>query len=269
MKLTVLVDNNTYIDQYYWGEPAVSYYVEMDGCNILFDTGYSDLFLKNAEKMGIDLGTVTHIVLSHGHNDHSNGLQFLDAPTNLPLPQLIAHPHCFLPKQIGAEWIGAPVSADQAAHRFSFVPAVKPYSLSEHCVFLGEIPQLNDYEGRNPFGTTVINGMVTGDTLLDDSALVCKTKEGLFIIAGCAHSGICNTVEYARRVCGEERVAGVIGGFHLFETDERLQKTIAYFNRISVKALYPCHCVSLRVKCEMAKKLDLTEVGVGLQLELP
>ena len=55
MKLTVLVDNNTYIDQYYLGEPAFCCLLEAEGKKILFDTGYSDIFLKNAEKMGIDL----------------------------------------------------------------------------------------------------------------------------------------------------------------------------------------------------------------------
>ena len=55
MKLRVLVDNNTYIDRYYLGEPAVSYYIECDGIRLLFDAGYSDVFLKNAEALGIDL----------------------------------------------------------------------------------------------------------------------------------------------------------------------------------------------------------------------
>lgn len=48
MKLTVLVDNNTYIDQYYLGEPAVSYYIEIDDMKILFDTGYSHICIQNA-----------------------------------------------------------------------------------------------------------------------------------------------------------------------------------------------------------------------------
>ena len=80
MKLTVLVDNNTYIDQYYLGEPAVSYYIEDEGARVLLDTGYSDIFLSNAEKMGIDLSRLTHIALSHGHNDHTGGLRFLLEP---------------------------------------------------------------------------------------------------------------------------------------------------------------------------------------------
>lgn len=48
MKLTILVDNNTYIDKYYYGEPAVSYYIETEDNRVLFDTGYSDVILKNA-----------------------------------------------------------------------------------------------------------------------------------------------------------------------------------------------------------------------------
>ena len=74
MKLTVLVDNATIIDRYFLAEPAVSYLLEDGDARILLDTGYSDVFLKNARAMGIDLSRVTDIVLSHGHNDHTGGL---------------------------------------------------------------------------------------------------------------------------------------------------------------------------------------------------
>lgn len=49
MKLTILVDNNTYIDRYLTGEPGVCYYIECSGLKLLFDVGYSDIFLKNAQ----------------------------------------------------------------------------------------------------------------------------------------------------------------------------------------------------------------------------
>ena len=77
MKLRVLEDNNTFIDEYYLGEPAVSYYIENENEKILFDTGYSDAFIQNAKKMSIDLNQVQKIVLSHGHNDHTGGLPYL------------------------------------------------------------------------------------------------------------------------------------------------------------------------------------------------
>lgn len=59
MRLTVVVDNHTYIDQYYCGEPAVCYDIQTENAHILFDTGYSDLLLQNAEKMNINLKNLT------------------------------------------------------------------------------------------------------------------------------------------------------------------------------------------------------------------
>ena len=65
MRLKVLVDNNTYIDHnYFMGEPALSFYIENENDKILFDTGYTDIFMRNAEKMNIDLSKVNKIVFS-------------------------------------------------------------------------------------------------------------------------------------------------------------------------------------------------------------
>lgn len=77
MKLTVLVDNNTYIDRYFLGEPGLSFYVEENDKNILFDVGYSNIFIKNSFKMNIDIKKTDHIVLSHGHIDHTWGMTHL------------------------------------------------------------------------------------------------------------------------------------------------------------------------------------------------
>ena len=74
MKLTVLVDNNTIIDRYFYGEPGVSYFIEDEDIKALFDVGYSKLFIKNAIKMGLDIKNIDSVVISHGHNDHTGGL---------------------------------------------------------------------------------------------------------------------------------------------------------------------------------------------------
>lgn len=76
MKLKVLEDNNTFIDEYYLGEPGVSYYIEDGVEKILFDTGYSSIILENASKMNIDLNKINKLVISHGHDDHTGGLKF-------------------------------------------------------------------------------------------------------------------------------------------------------------------------------------------------
>ena len=106
------------------------------------------------------------------------------------------------------------------------------------------------------------------DAVLDDSALVYKSEKGLFIITGCSHSGICNIMEYAKEVCKENKIYGVIGGFHLFDVNDRLMKTIQYLKENSVELLYPCHCVSLEAKIQMGKKLNIREVGVGVEINI-
>ena len=260
MKLTVLVDNNTYIDQYYFGEPAFCCLLEGEGKKILFDTGYSDIFLKNAKKMGIALDDLTHVVLSHGHNDHTRGLQFLPPSS----ARLVAHPGCFVPKFCDGQDIGAPFSAQDAAQRWELHLSRRPEALTEHLLWLGEIPRTTDFENRTPIG--ISGGQ--DDFLPDDTALVWQREDGIFIITGCSHSGICNIVEYAKQVCGNDRVLGILGGFHLLEDGPQLDRTVDYLAGLDLQMLYPCHCVCLQAKAKMLTRMPVTEVGVGMTLEL-
>ena len=144
----------------------------------------------------------------------------------------------------------------------------EPIQVTEHITYLGEIPISNDFEPRYTIGKSVNNGEKTEDNLEEDSAIVYKANDGLFIITGCSHSGICNIIEYAKKVCNDNRILGVIGGFHLFDNDDRLKNTINYLKDNNIKYLYPCHCVSLTAKVEMAKQLKINEVGVGLEIEI-
>ena len=267
MKLNVFVDNNTFIDMYYLGEPAVSYYIEDEGEKILFDTGYSDVFIRNANKMDIDLDGIDKIVISHGHNDHTGGLAYFKGQ-NRDL-ELIAHPDCFCFREdpYGLE-IGAPVDKETLDKNYKLTLTDKPYQVSKNITFLGEIPELNDFEKRYAIGNKVINGLKDADYIRDDSAIVYKSPKGLFVITGCSHSGICNIIEYASEVMNEDKIYGVIGGFHLFDCDERLDKTVEYLESKNIELLYPCHCVSLAAKIMMSKKLNIRETGVGLRLEI-
>ena len=135
-------------------------------------------------------------------------------------------------------------------------------------IYLGEIPRINTYENQKSIGKYIQDGILKDDYLLDDTAMVYKSQKGLFIITGCSHSGICNIVEYAKKVCSEEKVCGVLGGFHLFEDDEQLRSTIEYLESNQIERFYPCHCVSLLAKVKMMNKLPVTETGVGLVVEI-
>ena len=267
MKLKVLADNNTFIDMYYLGEPAVSYYIEDGKDKILFDVGYSDAFLKNAEKMNIDIDCINKVVISHGHDDHTRGLKyFFDKKRNV---ELISHPECFNYKEdSNGIYIGSPLSKNELSKLCKLNLTKEPIQISKNIIYLGQIPTLNDFEPRYSIGKSIISGEKIDDKLEDDSAIVYKGSEGLFVITGCSHSGICNIIEYAKKVCSDNRIFGVIGGFHLFDNDDRLKNTINYLKDNNIKYLYPCHCVSLNAKIEMAKQLTINEVGVGLEIKI-
>ncbi|MGL6294150.1 MBL fold metallo-hydrolase [Eubacterium aggregans] len=181
---------------------------------------------------------------------------------------LCAHPHCFLPKYDGEAFIGAPYNPGEIARVTRYRPTVGVCHLSERLVFLGEIPRGTDFEARAHIGTTIVEGRVEADTLRDDSALVYQNGEGIFIITGCSHSGICNIIYYAKKVCGEEHIHGVLGGFHLLEDSPQLDQTIAYLKANRIDAVYPCHCVSLLAKAKMMSVLPVQEVGAGIVIEI-
>jgi 7,8-dihydropterin-6-yl-methyl-4-(beta-D-ribofuranosyl)aminobenzene 5'-phosphate synthase len=266
MKLKILVDNNTYIDQYYCGEPAVSYYIEDEDCRMLLDVGYSDLFIKNAHAFDISLEDINTIVISHGHDDHTRGLKYYFEQDHKNNISIIAHPDAFKEKFIDSLKICSPILKEELNQKCNLILSKEPVKLSKNITFLGEIPNLNDFEIRKPIGKQITNETAAFDYVLDDTALVYKAEHGIYIITGCSHSGICNIIEYSKKVCNDNRILGVIGGFHLFEVNNQVAKTIDYLKQNNIKELYPCHCTSFLVKAEIHKILPIKEVGVGLEL---
>ncbi len=278
MELTVLVDNNTLIDRYFLGEPGISYFIEDNGTRILFDLGYSDAFMINARKMGIDLLKLDHVILSHGHLDHTWGLDpFIRALTEAQIegrpctrPSLCAHPNVFATKTVqGLPEIGSMISAKKVARHLNLQLSKDPVRITDRLVFLGEIPRIFSFE-EALLGETETNGTMVPDTLMDDSSLAYGSDQGLVIITGCAHAGICNTIEYAKKVCGDKRIHAVIGGFHLQNPSKpRMEQTTGYLAAQHIVALYPCHCTDLQSKIALARVLPVHETGSGLHLSYP
>lgn len=267
MQLQILMDNHTEIDVYYLGEPAVSYWIAEGGKAFLFDTGYSDAFLKNARDMGLALTKADAILLSHSHNDHTGGLRHLLAENWAKKPRLIAHPDALLPHEYEGMDIGSPLSQAVLAEKTNLLLTKEPVWLTEKLVWLGEIPHTIDFEPSYTIGTVERDGKKIPDTIADDTALAYIGEEGLSIITGCSHAGICNIIAYAKRITGVEKIASVLGGFHLFDLDARARATIAFLQREQIPALYPCHCTSFAVRAALHQACPIGEVAVGTKLE--
>lgn len=286
MKLTVLIDNNTLIDRYYLGEPGVSYFIETGASRVLFDVGYSDAFLRNARTAGLDPLSADYVVLSHGHIDHTGGLDallkaYMEARFErgcTAMPQLVAHPDALMPKFLstedGAFSIGSPISAAVLGLSFDLRTSHKPLWLDERLVFLGEIERRTDFEQPGPIGrrggadSGSTDNQAEPDDLLDDTAMAYLAEDGLVIITGCSHAGICNIVETARRVTGIEKVIDIIGGFHLLDPPQaQLDGTVEYLRGLNLRQLRACHCTDLPSKIALSAAAPLKEVGSGLVIE--
>jgi len=276
LELRVLVDNNTLIDRYFHGEPGVAYHLQDGGTRILFDVGYSDAFIRNAEKMGICLLDLDSVVLSHGHLDHTWGLYHLIKlytetrmkKIDCDNPTLVAHPYTFLTRTVdGIPEIGSLISEDKLSCHFNMRLSKEPLWLTDNLVFLGEIERTNDFEAMAPIGRILRDGTEEDDYVLDDSALVYTSPKGLTIVTGCSHAGICNIIEYAKKVCGDDRVVDIIGGFHLLAPSyEQLQGTSEYMKELQPETVHAAHCTDLNSKIMLSRVVDIREVGVGVRL---
>lgn len=216
-------------------EHGLSFLVEVDGQKILLDTGASDLYCRNAERLDIDLDEIDRVVLSHGHFDHGDGLAFIEGKP------LVCHPGCFRKRFRESESvnIGLALTRSELAQRMDLETSADPMQLTQHLWFLGEVPRRNDFEATE---TRYVLEDGEKDFITDDSGLACITSNGLVVISGCAHSGICNMVDHARKVSGTEHVDAVIGGFHLSRPDRQTKRTIEYLKMLDVMKVMPSHC---------------------------
>lgn len=183
-------------------------------------------------------------------------------------PTLIAHPDVFVPRSFNdTDEFGMITQQSLVSKYMGTELTKKEYWLTDKLVFLGEIPRMNDFEAKMPIGQIKIDGVVTDDFSIDDSALCYCSEHGLVIITGCSHAGICNIINYAKEVTGVDKIADVIGGFHLQNPDQRqLEMTVEYFKRLHTESIHACHCTDLASKIELSKAVEVLEVGVGMTL---
>lgn len=254
MKVSILTDNNPGGNTA--AEHGLSYFVEHGGRKILFDTGQSDLFLQNAALMGIDLEQRDLIILSHGHFDHGNGLAHLSGG------RLLCHPDCFVKRYrtVDHTYIGLKYSEDEIAEKFDLTTSRESFPVSDSIMFLGEIPRITDFESQQ---TAFSFEDGSPDFVADDSAIALQTEKGLFVITGCGHSGVVNTLEHARNVTGEQRIFGIMGGFHLKKRDRQTFETIHYLRRNRVEHVIPSHCTALPSLMAFAEYFQIQSVKTG------
>lgn len=231
MKITALLENTTQRDGMET-EHGLSLYIETKKHRILFDMGQSDLFAKNAEKLGIDLSKVDLAVLSHGHYDHGGGLRkFLEINATAPV---YIHKDAFLPHYNGREkYIGLDVTL-QNHPRIRFTH--EDFSLGEGLTLYAGNDRKSTYP---PFPSGLCERV--GDAFVEEDfrheQYLMLEEEGFrVLLSGCSHRGIRNGAE-------EFRADVIVGGFHTSKLPdgELLTETAKGLSALPT-VFYTCHC---------------------------
>ena len=257
MKIRLLCEN-TAADMVWLAEWGFSALIGFDGGKVLFDTGFSDVWQKNADHAGIDLNDVDAVAISHFHRDHTRGLLYHSFTDK---KKLILHPRVLTAV---LKTKSEKVKRDYAAihevigRDFEVIAKAEPHEFLPGAWFLGEVPRVTSFE----------SGKFEDDPMIDDTALAFQTDKGAVVVSGCSHAGICNICEHAKAVTGQELHA-VIGGFHLMKAEKPpVEATIEYFRAEAPEVLLPMHCVDFAYQARFHHELGCPKYGSGDVIEI-
>lgn len=223
---------------------------------VLMDAAVTPACLfNNARLLKADLSKLEAIILSHGHPDHFLGLEELlkslkeKGKKQIPL---FLHPESFLERRLNIPTIGRPATMpvlDEGILKAAgavLIKSEKPISVSGDLIYItGEVERTTAFEKGFPWAEAKFDGKWGIDPFRDDQGLVIKLKgKGLVVISGCAHAGIINTVEHAKKLAGTDKVYAVLGGFHLTGRifDPIIKPTIDEMRKIKPDYVIPMHC---------------------------
>jgi len=250
--------------------------------NVLFDTGISpDGVVDNMRRLEFSPKDIEAIVLSHGHFDHTTGIDGIvkELGGTAKLPVLI-HPEFWSRRRLvvpGRSPVEIPSTSKSALRGagFEIIEERQPSFLLDGSVLVtGEVDRTTDFETGFKIHQAFHDGEWQPDPLiLDDQAVVINVKDkGLVVMTGCGHAGIVNIIRYARKITGEDKIYAVLGGFHLngplFEPI--ISSVIESLRGFSPDFIIPGHCTGWRATHAIAAAFPeaFIQNSVGTRLEL-
>ncbi len=265
MKITTLIENNIDKEEKLKNEHGFSLFIETNEGNILFDTGQSGDFIDNAKKLNIDLASIKTIVLSHAHYDHCGGVKRLLEEYNIK-PQIIISENFFknsnkyrylgesiqneISKESSYKYIGIDFDEDYLKEKCIPIKYLKEnmYKINNEVYVFTNFKKIHDFEKVNiNMKIKISENEYVVDPFTDEISIGLKTKEGIVILLGCAHPGFLNIADSIAEY-SNEKIIGIIGGTHLKDADEeRINKSVEYVNKLSLKLLGLSHCTGDKV----------------------
>jgi 7,8-dihydropterin-6-yl-methyl-4-(beta-D-ribofuranosyl)aminobenzene 5'-phosphate synthase len=260
-----------------WG---LSLHIEFNGHRILFDTGISGVFAKNAENLGVNIGDVEAVVLSHHHYDHGGGLRrFLETNSSAKV-------------HLG--------QAPDGDCYFKFLGFMKRYvgldkklypdftsrfiTINDVTQILPEVYILPHITGSYPkaVGNKDLylskNGALVHDDFFHEIVMAIKENAMLVVFTGCSHNGILNAIDTVAQAFPGVPIRAVVGGFHMTSffpflmagKKDQVESIGRAILNYPVETTYTGHCTGMRafgvLKSIMGDRLIDIQTGSSFEV---
>jgi len=209
MKLTLIAEGSTKWQRFikHWG---LSILIDDD---ILFDTfGRPGYVLKQLNRFNVDPAKIKHIAISHDDWDHISGLwKILDRNRDATVYMC---PNFNPDNKSRIRWCAARSA---------------------------EVDKLTEIRD-NIYLSGELKGASRGGIALPEQYLAIKTLKGIVVVTGCAHPGIIEIVQHAKKSFGSD-ICMLIGGFHLKDNPDQMNiGIVAKLKELGVRQVVPLHC---------------------------
>ena len=270
-RLTVLVENRGCDGCI--GVHGLAIAIEAGDEVVLLDTGPSpEVLTANAAALSFDLGRVSLVVLSHGHDDHSGGLPAVVAARGGRDLTVVLHPAALIPRFSHRHGVRRPIGLPEATQAALTAPGVTVLSTAQVTALrpglwvTGAIPRRETIP-TEPHLTVDAAGLCP-DPFRDDQALVVETLDGLVVVCGCTHAGLGNTLDHITDLRPDVPVVMVVGGLHL-RTAEPLAivRLLAELDGRGVTRLAVGHCTGASAEDILLTRSHTTRLACGTVLD--
>lgn len=263
MKIFTLAENTNLKNPALESEHGLSFYIETQNLNFIFDCGHTGIAWKNAEKLNLDLSKTDFVIISHSHYDHAGG--FVSMPVK---PKIIYTGKNFWLEKFsvtdnGYRYRGAGFTKkDLQSWGVTKKVCDDLLQVDENIFLVGNFNRRYDFETIPK--KFVVDENKIQDNFDDEICLAIRDKNEIILIVGCSHVGILNIVSTVHERLNLP-VKFLIGGVHLSNAnDDKIDKTLNELKNFGVRKFAFCHCSGEKI----CKKINSEILTTGSILKI-